>query len=44
MARGAEVEEFLGEFSDGGNVVMVAIENELSVDLSKVREGASFVD
>lgn len=44
MARGGEVEEFLSEFGDGGEVEMVAIENELSVGLSKMRKGGSFVD
>lgn len=44
VARVAEVEEFLGEFGDGGNVETVAIENELGVGLSEVREGGSFVD
>lgn len=44
VARVAEMEEFLSEFGDGGNVETVAIENELSVGLSEVREGGSFVD
>lgn len=44
MASGAKVEKLLGEFGDGGEVEMVAIENELSVGLSKVRECEGFVD
>lgn len=34
VASGAEVEELLGELGDGGEVGLVAIEDELSVDLS----------
>lgn len=38
MARGGEVEEFLSEFGEGGEVETVTIENELSVGLSKMRK------
>lgn len=44
VARGAKLEQLLCELGDGGEVRIDAIENELSVGLSQVREGAGFVD
>lgn len=44
VARGSDVEEFLGEFSDGGEVVVVTVADEFGVGFGEVREGASFVD
>lgn len=40
VARGAKGEQLLGESGGGGDVETVAIENELSMGLSKVRAGA----
>lgn len=44
VARGADVEELLGELSDGGEAVLVTVADELRVGFGKVREGARFVD
>lgn len=44
VARGADVEELLGELSDGGEAVLVTVADELRVGFGKVREGARFAD
>lgn len=44
MARGAEVEELLGELGDGGEVGVEAIEDELRVELGEVGEGGGLGD
>jgi len=44
VARGAYVEELLGELGNGGEVVVVTVADELSVGFGKVRKAARFVD
>ena len=43
MANGLEVRELVDEFGDGGEVVLEAIEDDLSVGLGELRERACTV-
>ena len=44
VARGAEVEELLGELGDGGEVGVEAIEDEVGVELEELGEGGGLGD
>ncbi|KAM0969144.1 hypothetical protein ACFX2A_017703 [Malus domestica] len=44
VAHGLEVGELVGELGDGGEVVLVAIEDDLRVGLGQVRETGRIVE